>query len=52
MAWARAVACGHRERGTCLPTWSPHMDSQDEGYAVHSMARRDPDRVLVTQPQS
>lgn len=52
MAWAWAVPRGHREKGTCVPTWSPHMDSQDEGHAVHSMAQRDPDRALVTQPQS
>lgn len=30
----------------------PSYDSCDEGHAVHSMAQRDPDRALVTQPQS
>ena len=34
MTWAWKVPCGHREKGTCLPAWSPQMDTQDEGHAV------------------
>ena len=52
MAWARAVPCGHREKGTCLSAWSSQMDTQDEGHAEHSTAQRDSDRALVTRPQS